>query len=222
MKEFQKNALTPSELGSFYFCEAQPIVRNRARELGLLPRGMRAGHVRHEVDLSWHVDQLGVLETVEVYTVDEALAWVESTLRRALGRNLVLANTLCTRTVASIVPELIPGRGLLGYPDALDCTGREPVVIEAKYTAPPLNGAWPGDALQVLGYLAGVAELGWVEPVGRIYYRGRVEEVVFSGCEASRLRRAATRLDEVDNGAEPVPSRRCGECWWCELCPWRR
>ncbi len=60
-----------------------------------------------------------------------------------------MANTFRVRTFASIVPELIPGRGLLGYPDAVDCTGREPVVVEAKYNMPPTRGdTWPGDRLE--------------------------------------------------------------------------
>jgi CRISPR/Cas system-associated exonuclease Cas4 (RecB family) len=222
LKTFRETAISPSMLRSFHFCQAQPIVMKRARDLGLRVRSMKIGASRHETDLSWHTDLLD-LEPVEVYTVEEALGYLEDTVRGALRKKLVLANTFRVRTFASIVPELIPGRGLLGYPDAVDCTGREPIVVEAKYSMPPLRGGvWSGHKLQLLGYLAGIAELGWVEPVGRVVYWNQVAEVCYTKEEESYLHQVARRLDAVEKGVVLEPSYRCGDCVWWEVCLWQR
>ena len=150
LKEFCSSAISPSRLRSFLFCEAQPLVE-RQRHRPRTGRSTKVGSVQHQVDLSWQVERLGDLEPVEVYTVGEALAYLEDTIRVALRRGVVLANTCSVRTFASVVRELISGRGLLGYPDALDCrdgevtVGRGVVplvceslmVLEAAYLPPP-------------------------------------------------------------------------------------
>jgi hypothetical protein len=69
---------------------------------------MRVGMSKHETDLSWHNNLLD-LEPIEVYTVEEALGYLEDSVREALRKRLVLANTFRVRTFASIVPNLIPG-----------------------------------------------------------------------------------------------------------------
>jgi hypothetical protein len=184
--------------------------------------GTKAGSVRHQVDLSWHVDRLGELEPIQVYTVGEALDFLKAALRGALWRRVVLANTFQVRTFASIVPELVPGRGLLGYPDAVDCRDGSPVIIEEKGTAAPsMGGVWPGHRLQVLGYLAGLVELGYPEPQARVVYRDSICAVGYTASGARWLRSVAHRLDEVENGAAPRPSRNCGGCLWSEACPWK-
>ena len=209
-------------LRSFHFCEAQPTVRRQARQLGLRVRNMRVGMSKHETDLSWHANLLD-LEPVEVYTVEEALGFLEDAVRGALRKKTVLANTFRIRTFATIIPELITRRGLLGYPDAVDCTGKEPVVVEAKYSMPPLRGGiWSGHRLQLLAYLAGIAELGWVEPLGKVMYWNRVEEVRYTYEEEAYLRSVAERLDATQKGASLNPSYRCDDCVCMEVCPWRR
>ena len=133
----------------------------------------------------------------------------------------MLANTFHVRTFASIVPELVPGRGLLGYPDAVDCRDGSPVIVEEKHTTPPVvGGLWPGDRLQVLGYLAGLVELGFPEPKAMVFYRDSVSAVGCTSSDARWLRGVALRLYEVENVAPPRPSHRCDQCLWAETCPW--
>jgi CRISPR/Cas system-associated exonuclease Cas4 (RecB family) len=210
-------------LRSFFFCEVQPIVQKQARELGLCVRGIKIGASKHEIDLSWYNNLLD-LEPVEVYTVEEVLGYLENSVRAALRMKTVLANVFRVRTFASIVPKLIPGRGLLGYPDMVDCTGSRPVVVEAKYSMPPPDGgAWPGHRLQLLGYLAGIAELGWTEPVGKVVYWGNhVAEIRYTEEEEEYLRSVARRLDVAQNDGPLKPSYRCDDCVWQEVCPWAR
>jgi hypothetical protein len=127
LKTFRESAISPSMLRSFHFCEAQPIVCKQARRQNLRVRGMKMGTSRH-TNLSVQTNLLD-LEPVDVFTVDEDPGFLEDSIRGALRKRRVLANTFRVRTFASIVPELVPGRGLLGYPYAVDCTGGEPVGI---------------------------------------------------------------------------------------------
>jgi CRISPR/Cas system-associated exonuclease Cas4 (RecB family) len=126
------------------------------------------------------------------------------------------------RTFASIVRELVPGRGLLGYPDMVDCTEGQPVVVEAKYSPSPVEGgAWSGHRLQLLGYLAGIAELGWVEPVGRVvYWHRKVVEIQYTEEEEAYLLSVAKKLDAAQKGGPINPSYRCDDCPWWEVCEW--
>lgn len=115
VKTFRESAISPSRLRSFLFCEAQPLAR-QATPRPHTSETVKTGSVRHQLDLSWQIERLGQLEPVEVHTVGEALGYLKDALRGALWRKIVLANTFEARTFASIVPEIVPGRGLLGYP----------------------------------------------------------------------------------------------------------
>jgi len=75
LKTFSENAISPSMLRSFEFCEAQPIVKKRARDLGLRLRGMKVGASRHKVDLSWWT---GVGSASEYPPENAEITWIDS------------------------------------------------------------------------------------------------------------------------------------------------
>jgi CRISPR/Cas system-associated exonuclease Cas4 (RecB family) len=97
-------------------------------------------------------------------------------------------------------------------------------VVEAKYSTPPIDGGmWSGDRLQLLGYLAGIDELGWVESIGKVIYHGnQVAEIRYTEENAAYLRSVAEKLDTVQDGGVVTPSYRCDDCVWEEVCPWAR
>jgi len=227
--EFRRSAICPSRLRLFCYCECAAMLDRHALKFDLWPSpGAFRGFVRHEIHARKQIELLGQLDPVVVWTVGEAMDFLKVTISRALRERIILANSADIRTFCTMVPELVPGRGCYGYPDALDCrNGTSPVVVEAKYCMSRLPAyAWAADEVQAAAYLAGMVELGFPDAHASIIYRDR------GGGEAdiklpytpeleTRLKATARRLDSVERGLdEPIPrgGRTCRLCRFRYLC----
>jgi len=229
LADFRRSAISPSRLRLFCYCESAAVLERQAsRDDPWLTTAALRGFLRHEIHAKEQIALLGQLEPVEVWTVGEAMDFVEITIRRALRQRIILANSANIRTFCTIVPELVPGRGCYGYPDALDCrNGASPVVVEAKYRMfAPLGPAWTADKIQCAAYLAGLVELGFTDVHARIAYRDSCDRggdvsLSYTAELEAKLKAIARRLDSVEKGLdEPVsgdPSR-CPFCMFRYIC----
>lgn len=229
LADFRRSAISPSRLRLFCYCELAAVLERRAAEGPCLPiPAALRGFLEHEIQAKEHIALLGQLEPVEVWTVGEAMDFVRITIRRALEQRIMLANSNHIHTFCTIVPELVPGRGCYGYPDALDCRdGTSPMVVEAKYRASPLPGpARAADQIQCAAYMAGLVELGFTDAHARIAYRdacGRGGDVKLSYTAEveAKLKAVARRFDSVERGLdEPISGdpRRCPFCRFKYVC----
>jgi len=201
------------------------MLERQAVGIDLWPtRAAFRGCVSHEVHAKEQIQISGQPEPVVVWTVGEAMDLLRITIHEALRKRIILANSADIRTFCTIVPQLVPGRGCYGYPDALDCrNGTIPVIVEAKYVSSRLPARTrAADEIQAAAYLAGVIELGFADAYAEIIYRdrsGRQTQVrmPYTAELERRLKAIARRFDSVEKGLEdPIP-RDLGACRFCRF-----
>jgi len=225
LADFRRSAISPSRLRLFCYCESAAVLERHNAGGGFWSTSAAfRGFLEHEIQAKEQLALLGQLEPVEVWTVGEAMDFLMITIRRALRERIILANSADIHTFCTIVPELVPGRGCYGYPDALDCRdGASPVVVEAKYRISPLLGpARAADKIQCAAYLAGLVELGFTDAHARIAYRdswGRGADVKLSYTAEleAKLKAVARRLDSVEKGLDEPVSRDPSTCRFCRF-----
>jgi len=140
-----------------------------------------------------------------------------------------LANSETRTFFRTILPEF----GIIGRPDILDCRdGKNPVIVERKYTRKIPVPPWPDHRVQVGTYMMGLERLGFHPKRGILEYVKRdskKEHMQYTVLLDPKLRKQVLMTAEavlrlLQGKQEPKATRnprQCVPCRFVDSCKWK-